>query len=101
MRMPAVSGFAVYVLIAVFIAWPSNTGMFFHDMQAHRAGYRRAEFEYRDDLGKAVIFGALFSVAWPVQVPLAWLATGFAQHGLWSQTEPPEHQRPEPIVGER
>lgn len=82
-----------YVIIAILIAWPLNTGMFFHNSQSHLNGYHRAEMMSREHLGIAIVQGAFFSIAWPVQVPIAFCMTGFAQHGVFSQREPPEHQR--------
>lgn len=71
-----------YVAIAVLVAWPLNTGMFFHAVVA-----THPERDARRTLGTAVVYGAAFSLAWPIQVPMAYCLTGFAEDGVFEQRE--------------
>lgn len=59
------------------------TGMAFSYFQ----GEYQAPKRRREDLGFALILGVLLNVAWPLTLPLVWLMTGFAKHGVWSKTQ--------------
>lgn len=76
--------FAAYVLIAVCVAWPLNTGMIFHDYHAIYSESERPA-HYRRNLGLSIVFGLQLAVIWPMGTPAIWCATGFAEHGVWSQ----------------
>lgn len=71
-----------YLVSAVGIA-----GMFYaHD---------RGEFptldspvHVREALGMSIMLGAFYALIWPIGLPVAWLLTGFAYHGVWIVKRP-------------
>lgn len=73
----------VLYLSVGLVAWPFAVGMFFHDAQGRRPTI--AAKTLRTDIGFAVAVGFLYSMLWPVLLPLAYCLTGFAEHGILRQ----------------
>ncbi len=80
---------AAYLLIAV-LCQPLVAGWLFADMQAHPY-----TLLCRREAGYANTFGLMTLAAWPVVVPLAYLLTGFAEHG-WRAPYPSSCRTGEP-----
>lgn len=37
----------------------------------------------RKMIGFSIAIGAFGSLTWPLMLPMSWLTTGFAEHGIW------------------
>lgn len=84
---------AAYV-VGALVSWPLCSGMFYHDVQAislrHYDGVHELKWaaeSRRQNLGFAVVIGAFYAVVWPVALPAAWCLSGFAEHGVFSQSK--------------
>lgn len=64
-------------------------GWLFADFQAKY--YLTRADKWREDMGIAILYGALLGAVWPLGVPSLWLLTGFAQHG-WCLNRPKEEK---------
>lgn len=74
------------VLIAIYaagcwVSWYLIAGMFFAQTQGKFPS--RAAENYREDLGFSVVIGFIYSLFWPLGLPMAWCFSGFAEHGVW------------------
>jgi hypothetical protein len=70
----------LYVVVGL-IAWWFNAGMMFAQFQG--VAPTLAKEDRRENLGVAILLGGLFAFIWPIGVPITWLVTGFAEHGIW------------------
>lgn len=64
-------------IIGALLSWVANTGMFYAD-NLYQFGRSQS---HRELLGQTIIMGVIFSPLWPVQVPIVFCLTGFAEHG--------------------
>lgn len=78
----------VYVACAL-CAWVLCAGMFYSDSASVYAGYdcRYWTKAKRRSAGMSIAIGVIYGAGWPVGVPLAFLLTGFAEHGIWRGCE--------------
>lgn len=82
----------VYALVAVLLAWPTTTGIFYHSSQAiwlgdSKYGDEFAQRHRREDLGVSMVLGFLYASIWPVGTPMAFAMTGFAENGVFAQSD--------------
>lgn len=86
---------AAYIAVAVLIAWPLNTGMFFHESRALwlSSGLPDDVIEQRrlSLFSNAVVLGGFYAVLWPLATPIAFCLTGFAEHGVFTQSDAWRH----------
>ena len=73
-----------YVVIAM-LSWPVIVGMVFHDAQSIWSGSIYRHEYWREDLGLAIAVGTVYAALWPIGLPLTYLLTGFAKHGIIRQ----------------
>lgn len=72
---------SLYIAMALLV-WPVITGMLFQSVQSIWRAAERVQ-RRREHLGVSMMFGLLFASVWPFGLLMAWLITGFAEHGVW------------------
>lgn len=51
----------------------------------YRYEMRRPILSRREYMGFSILLGTLGGMMWPLMLPLVFLTTGFAEHGIWKQ----------------
>ncbi len=72
-----------YVVGAVISAYLCS-GMFFSERTYFWGSESAYAYKHRRHvLGESILMGCLVSIGWPIGLPISWLTTGFAEHGIW------------------
>lgn len=70
--------FVIPYIAMALVSWYLCAGMMFSAAQSISPRYRR------QDMGMSIAAGAIYGAVWPLGLPMAWLVTGFAEHGIWN-----------------
>lgn len=74
----------LYVAMAI-VCYPVITAMLFRRTQAIHDSDSSRQTESRFEFGVCMVFAAFMSLIWPIGAVMAYLLTGFAEHGILRQ----------------